>query len=100
MADEITELCSNLLAAEDPDEFHARATELRSAVGRRVHGLRENPHGVRLAAQLASILAMYQAGQSAIADRLSPDRNQSDDGERRCPPTANPDLSPAQSGAN
>lgn len=81
MADEITELCQRLLATEDAEEFHRRATELRSAIAQKVQMLRQNAYGVRLAAQLASILSMYQAGQHSLEDRPEMWRLQPDDGE-------------------
>jgi hypothetical protein len=40
LADETIELCRKLLACEGPDEFHARAMELRAAIRRRVQLLR------------------------------------------------------------
>lgn len=100
MADEITELCQRLLATEDAEEFHRRAAELRSAIAQRVEMLRKNAYGVRLAAQLASILSMYQAGQRSFEDRPGTLGQQSDDGESSCPPTADRNLTQAQSGAN
>jgi hypothetical protein len=69
VADEITQLCQRLVATEDAEEFHRRAAELRSAIAQRVQTLRQNAFGVRLAAQLASILSMYQTGQRSFEER-------------------------------